>query len=135
MLFSSLFNSSGVWLSVSYLAGVMLLAVFRPSGVVAPHRLRIGVVLFMLHLMAPSVLQMLVVLATTDFTALNLFTGQRGGGAAPAILFPISGALDKVLLAFAFYYTVSSLDVFRRFAAAAPAAVVKDDLPPSRPLD
>jgi hypothetical protein len=101
---SNLLTGAEAWIAVAYLAGMFLIAGFRPQQVAEPFMFRLSYILFALYLVVPSCI-----------TGVVWLTMQGGGGgrmgdqALGTAVLQLAGVIGKILLGVAIVCGLDSL--------------------------
>jgi hypothetical protein len=101
---SNLLTGAEAWIAVAYLAGMFLIAGFRPQQVAEPFMFRLSYILFALYLVVPSCI-----------TGVVWLTMQGGGGgrmgdqALGTAVLQLASVIGKILLGVAIVCGLDSL--------------------------
>lgn len=130
--------TAGTWLSVAFLAGLLIAAAFRPRNIASRGLFRTAVILFGLSVVLPALMRELVVLSSAVLSD-NNNRGDRGVGLLGTITLRVFDVLGVIALGSAIVCGLMSFRVGRRTAppgrptAAAPRK--RADYEPGGPQD
>jgi hypothetical protein len=101
---SSVLTGAEGWIAVAYLAGMFLVAGFRPQQIVEPYMFRLSYILFALYLVVPSCVNGVVWLTTQSGGG-----GRMGDQALATSVLQLAGVIGKILLGVAIVCGLDSL--------------------------
>ena len=101
---SNLLTGAEAWIAVAYLAGMFLIAGFRPQQVAVPFMFRLSYILFALYLVVPSCITGVVWL-----TMQGGGVGRMGDQALGTAVLQLASVIGKILLGVAIVCGLDSL--------------------------
>ncbi len=116
-LFSNFFAGAEGWIAVAFLAGMFLVAGFRPQQIAELRMFRLAYILFALYLVVPSCING-VVWVTMQSGGGGI--GRMGDQAMATAVFQVASVIGKILLGVAIVCGLDSLRP-RRPTGAPPA--------------